>query len=107
MDKKITNKQREKIYSVFSGKISVANIEQIITLILEDRTEEVKELIRNEESEISDEKLRECIQSLQNLTWDDDAPLRLLALEVHGDDTVMHMLALAVPLAVELNIRTR
>lgn len=55
---------------------------------------------------LSDSELREVIRSLQNVTWEYDALLRTLAKEIHGEDNVMTMLMLAVPLAVELEERT-
>lgn len=56
---------------------------------------------------LTDTQLREAIQSLQNVTWESDAILRVLASKIHGTDNTMTMLALAVPLAVELEKRTR
>lgn len=56
---------------------------------------------------LNDDQLREAIRSLQNVTWEDDDPLRLLSCEVYGpDSSVTTMLMLAVPLAVELEERT-
>lgn len=49
--------------------------------------------------------LREIIRSLDNETWEEDAPLRKLAIAVHGSDNIMLMLGLAVPLAIELDNR--
>ena len=56
---------------------------------------------------LPEDELREVIQSLSNRTWDEDAPIRKLAIQVHGEDTVMTMLGLAPALAMELEIRTR
>jgi hypothetical protein len=56
-------------------------------------------------SNLSNEDLSEIISSLQNITWEEDALLRKLAMSVYEEDTVMHMLNLAVPLAMELNNR--
>jgi hypothetical protein len=60
------------------------------------------EVIKN----LTDFQLREAIRSLQNTTWDENALLRVLATKIHGDDNVVSMLSLAVPLAVELEERT-
>jgi hypothetical protein len=56
--------------------------------------------------ELSDSELREIIKSLHNVIWDDDAPLRTLAIKVHGDDTTLTMLMLGTHLAFELEERT-
>lgn len=60
----------------------------------------------NEIKELTDFQLREAIRSLQNVTWDENALLRVLASKIHGEDNTMTMLMLAVPLAVELEERT-
>lgn len=54
---------------------------------------------------LSNSQLSEAINSLQNITWEDDAILRKLALEIHGKNDVLTMLLLAVPLAIEANSR--
>ncbi len=56
--------------------------------------------------DLSNDDLRFVIKSLQNITWDEDHKLRQLATAVHEEDTVVTMLALAVPLAMELEERT-
>jgi len=60
----------------------------------------------NEIKELNDFELREAIRTLQYVTWEENALLRVLALKIHGDDNVVNMLSLAVPLAVELEERT-
>ena len=66
-----------------------------------------KSRIHNEIKELTDLQLREAIQSLQNVTWKENDLLRVLARKIHGEDNIMTMLNLAVPLAVELEQRTR
>lgn len=58
---------------------------------------------------VSDEDLREAIKSFKNTTWDEDAILRKLTIQMYGEgtDDVMHMLSMAVPLSIELEYRTR
>lgn len=56
---------------------------------------------------LPEDELREIIQSLANRTWEEDAPIRKLAIQVYGEDTVITMLGLAPALAMELEIRTR
>lgn len=56
---------------------------------------------------LTEDELREIIQSLANRTWEEDAPIRKLAIQVYGEDTVVTMLGLAPALAMELEIRTR
>lgn len=57
--------------------------------------------------ELSDDDLRFIIQSLKDVTWPDDHPIRKLAVEVFGDDAVLQMLGLAPSLAMEMEIRSR
>ena len=52
--------------------------------------------------DLTEKEVRELIKSLQNRTWEEEHPLRELAIKVHGDDNVVSMLALAVPLAIAL-----
>lgn len=56
---------------------------------------------------LPEDELREIIQSLGNRTWDEDAPIRKLAIQVYGEDNVIQMLGLAPQLAMELELRTR
>lgn len=56
---------------------------------------------------LPEDELREIIQSLANRTWEEDALIRKLAIQVYGEDTVMTMLGLAPALAMELELRTR
>ena len=66
----------------------------------------MKTKIPKDIKELTDIQLREVIRSLNNVTWDEDALLRTLASKIHGEDTVVTMLMLAVPLAIELEERT-
>jgi predicted transcriptional regulator with HTH domain len=66
-------------------------------------SKKVKEII----STLTDEQLREAIEQLDYTVWEDDAYLRELAREAYGEDNVLTMLGLAVPLALELNKRTK
>jgi hypothetical protein len=56
---------------------------------------------------LPEDELREIIQSLSNRTWEEDALIRKLAIQVYGEDTVITMIGLAPALAMELEIRTR
>ena len=56
---------------------------------------------------LPEDELRKVIQSLSNRTWEEDALIRKLAIQVYGEDTIMTMLGLAPALAMELEIRTR
>ena len=56
---------------------------------------------------LSDAELKNAIQHLQDPSWDDDCILRTIARDVFEEDNVMTILALGVPLAVELEERTR
>jgi len=59
---------------------------------------------------LPDERLRAAIRELGNMTWDDDAELRKVSKEVYGEeegDLVMQMLSLAIPMAREIEERTR
>ena len=56
---------------------------------------------------LPEDELREIIQSLANRTWEEDALIRKLAIQVYGEETVMTMLGLAPALAMELELRTR
>ena len=62
-------------------------------------------MIPNEIKELTDNQLREAIQSLQN-SGGEKSLLRVLSLKINGRDYVTDMLILAVPLALELEKRT-
>lgn len=57
--------------------------------------------------ELSTEAIRELICSLKNTVWDEEHLLRKVATQIHGEDNVLTMVSLAVPLAMELEWRTR
>lgn len=54
---------------------------------------------------LSDSELSEITRSFRNTTWDDDHIIRRIACEVYqlpeGEETVVHMLGLAVPVSLE------
>lgn len=58
-------------------------------------------------SKLSNSELREAILSLNNSTHDENSILRKIAKDMLGNDTVLSMVALGVPLALELEKRTK
>lgn len=58
---------------------------------------------------LTDEELNEIVQSLTNTSWEEDHILRKVTCKCYkvglGEEDVMQMLSLAVPIAIELNKR--